>query len=763
MNKFYVYKNEDTVLKTYTVTNNGPLQTSVEVSFIVPQGLMIYQVSPSKGTFDKTIGKWSVGTLTGNETVTIHVTFSVTNINLAPYDVEAQISSNEGGLHCENHLYIEKSLSECVDCDKVYPIFPAFSAVNGSYTAKTLNFVNNQVSFSTQSNGIAAYFHPGSIYINSDLRTLNAIKFQNDNNVSFGLSGSVVTAEASFSVTHPVQIASASNSSMSFETLNFGNYTGASMFISDGSVLVSVNTAAHSFYLTGNTTISNSQTYNNDIYFSGAGVLSIGHSSNSFIFSVPQNYVQSINGSSGIFSFANGNGITFGGVNGSITASHNGLTSQSAQVVSASGQSSNFQSLIFGNSNSISFYLSNSSIFGSIPAYSLFNIYAPGSTYSTTVSFVNANGVSFTGGTGGISASIATQIVTNVSNSNNVSLGINAGLLTASVSYPAQTNQTLGLYGLENTTNNTSQTIDARSLSIRAYGDIYVGFSNSSLQISNMNSNVHMSYWPEGYQAQSSTSFYSQSIYFRPIQFNNDIDFNEIYLGGRVSFPGLSTTTFNSGSFNTFSNLTYLTGKVDLGIYTLSGSILDIVSAFSNYYQFKVSVSNSTSNNAGSNAGLSYSYSMYFDRTVGEGTNSTYARFSNSYLSTYSTSASAVTNATSANLSQFNGSLTGIIHIPVAKSVANSFSKGIYFAGLNHIYYDTRMQIQHLAIIQGPTTLDDFYNQKEFGDTVASTHRVLPLAGFYTGNTASSYNITDMTTYNNERVMLPWIVMLNKP
>lgn len=118
MNKFYVYKDGDSVTKTYVVTNGIVPQTEVSVLFTVPDGLVISQTSVSKGSFNKITKTWTVGEVVSNEIITAHVTFTVLNINYATFDVEAQISSNEGGLFCENHVYIEKSLTPCIGCDK---------------------------------------------------------------------------------------------------------------------------------------------------------------------------------------------------------------------------------------------------------------------------------------------------------------------------------------------------------------------------------------------------------------------------------------------------------------------------------------------------------------------------------------------------------------------------------------------------------------------------------------------------------------------
>lgn len=72
------------------------------------------------------------------------------------------------------------------------------------------------------------------------------------------------------------------------------------------------------------------------------------------------------------------------------------------------------------------------------------------------------------------------------SNSNNVTFGMtNSSIVTASISVPAQTNQSLGIYGSSQTTGqSSSSTYDARSLTIVGQGIISVGWSNSSLLIS---------------------------------------------------------------------------------------------------------------------------------------------------------------------------------------------------------------------------------------------------------------------------------------
>jgi hypothetical protein len=68
------------------------------------------------------------------------------------------------------------------------------------------------------------------------------------------------------------------------------------------------------------------------------------------------------------------------------------------------------------------------------------------------------------------------------SNSNGVSFGLNGSTITASVL--AQSNQTIGLYATGNTTQNSSTTLDARTISFNAIGGATWGYSNGSVQVS---------------------------------------------------------------------------------------------------------------------------------------------------------------------------------------------------------------------------------------------------------------------------------------
>jgi hypothetical protein len=120
--------------------------------------------------------------------------------------------------------------------------------------------------------------------------------------------------------------------------------------------------------------------------------------------------------STGTIVFSNSNGITFGmSTNGVVTASHDGITSQSVQTqsnvqgISAGTQIDRTGDIVFSNANGVSFGLN-----GSVLTASVGGGLAPGSVSAGTSSIELG------------------QIV--FSNSNNVTFGLNGSTLTASIS-----------------------------------------------------------------------------------------------------------------------------------------------------------------------------------------------------------------------------------------------------------------------------------------------------------------------------------------
>jgi hypothetical protein len=192
--------------------------------------------------------------------------------------------------------------------------------------------------------------------------------------------------------------------------------------------------------------------------------------------------------SSGTAVFSNANGVSWGIVGQTITASV-GTFAAAPVNFSAGTTSNNLGTIVFSNSNNVSAGLSGSTVTWSVANQTnqTLGLYASsqttGQSSSSTVdarslTFVGMGNISVglsggsylisqTGGAGGaaLSAAGSSQNAGTIvfSNSNNVSFGMNGSTITASAS--AQSNQTLGLYASSNTTGqSSSSTVDARSL-----------------------------------------------------------------------------------------------------------------------------------------------------------------------------------------------------------------------------------------------------------------------------------------------------------
>lgn len=299
----------------------------------------------------------------------------------------------------------------------------AIQASNTTYTSGTVVFSNsNGISFgSTAGGGITASYTVPA-----------ATVFSNSNNVSFGLAGSTITATA----TVPIGIgaAAAGTQTQTSGSLVFSNSNGVTFGMSNSSVVTA------SYTVPGATVFSNS----NNVSFGLAG--STVTATATVQIGIGAAAAGSQTQTSGSLLFSNSNGVTFGMSNSSVvTASY---TVPGATV--------------FSNSNNVSFGLA-------------------GSTVTATATFA--------GGAGGVALSAAGSSQSGgtvvFSNSNGLSFGMNGSTVTGSYTQAAQTNQSLGVYGLSQTTGqSSSSTYDARSLSFAGYGIISIGQSGGSIQIS---------------------------------------------------------------------------------------------------------------------------------------------------------------------------------------------------------------------------------------------------------------------------------------
>ena len=630
---------------------------------------------------------------------------------------------------------------------------------NTTYTSGTVNFVNsNGVSFgSTTGGGVtASYTVPG------------ATVFSNSNNVSFGLAGSTVTATATFAggvsggvstggntsgntgtysgqfvlaggnnITLSVSSGAAgaqtitisganvggaqtgisgvqvSNTTYTSGTVNFQNANGIS-FGSSGANGISASYTVPTqtnqtvgLYGVGNTTQNSSTTLDaRTLSFDGLGAMTVGYSNGSIQLSSPPSslgvstggntsgntgtfsgqmvlaggnnitlsvataaggaqtitisganaggaqtgisgvVVSNTTYTSGTVSFSNANGISFGSSAGqAITASYTvptqsnqtlGLYASSQTTAQSSSSTIDARSLTVVGQGIISAGLSGGSLIISAPATTGLtqlsagmstggntvgttglasaqlvlaggtNITLSGSTNagSMTITVVGANAGSVNFSAGTTSNNLASVVF---SNSNGVSFGLNGSTITGSVA--AQTNQTVGLYGVGNTTQNSSTTLDARTMSFDGLGAMTVGFSNGSVQLSapatssisvtgQLSLSVNASTISIGAPNYGTLSYWDNGI-LNGSATTATLGVGSVVLQAMVLDEYLSMSAlreFISGSFSSSSNSSYAIGlSLQAGLYTLNGSTLSQASSGSQSYAFTNTSNNSFS------------------------------------------------------------------------------------------------------------------------------------------------------------------------
>jgi hypothetical protein len=155
------------------------------------------------------------------------------------------------------------------------------------------------------------------------------------------------------------------------------------------------------------------------------------------------------------------------------------LTSQGILSLSAGGARATSGEVVFSNSNGLAFGVNGQTITGSY-------------TVPTVTAGSDTAGISNLGNTAGTSGVVSgDQIRVLFAGGNNITLSqsVDAGNKSATITISgpntaAQTVQTVGLYALGNTTQNSSTTLDARTLSFNGLGGITMGYSNGSIQVS---------------------------------------------------------------------------------------------------------------------------------------------------------------------------------------------------------------------------------------------------------------------------------------
>ena len=389
----------------------------------------------------------------------------------------------------------------------------AFSAQGGSSSFQTLVFANgNGFTFSNNNGSVqGSYTVPtvtNSSWTVSDANssaTVGRLAFTNLNGVTLSLStgnnGSHTIVGSHDGITQqstqPVA-ASAQNGSFLFSTLNFVDTNGVSFISSTDGIRASVQTN----YLTSQSNqafsaANASSTFqtlafqdSNGLSFSNnAGSLRMSHelqysSNTSAITSNAVNTsaarIQALIASDATYSSGS---VAFRDLNG---ISWQSTTGQQIQVVHGLQFTSNTSNI---TSNAL--HSSASRVFNIVAAT---NSTGGGTaSLSSNVSFSNANNFTFyTSAGNAIVASYSQLPDANKAGTGFTSAGNNIGLsgtlntngLSLSATVAAQTNQTVGFYAVGNTTQNSSTTLDARTISFNGLGAASVGFSNGSIQLS---------------------------------------------------------------------------------------------------------------------------------------------------------------------------------------------------------------------------------------------------------------------------------------
>ena len=315
------------------------------------------------------------------------------------------------------------------------------------------------------------------IQVSNTTYTSGTVTFQNANGISFGSSGA---NGISASYTVPTQTnqtlglyassqttAQSSSSTVDARSLTFVGMGNVSVGLSAGSYIISATgggggASTAGFYATGNTTQNSSTTLAlSSLLLNGLGAMTAGFSNGSIQLSAPVTSSLSATGNASLF--VNGQTISVGA---------------NAAAVS-----------IGGNSTSAGAGYSNVST-GTLVLAGGNNITLSQNGASVTISGANAGGAQT--GISGIQVSNTTYTSGTVTlqNANGISFGSSgANGISASYTVPTQAS----FYALGNTTQNSSSVLPFNALSFNGLGEVTVGYSNGSIQISAPPSSIGVS------------------------------------------------------------------------------------------------------------------------------------------------------------------------------------------------------------------------------------------------------------------------------
>jgi hypothetical protein len=307
-----------------------------------------------------------------------------------------------------------------------------------------------------------------------------------------------------------------------------------------------LTTAAQSNHSHGNPTLALTNLTGTTASASNGLTLSLSAASQSV---QTQNSV-SVQGSTGAISFANSNGITFGGNASTITASHNGLT-----TAALSNHSHGNPTLALTNltgttaSNSAGLTLSLSA---NAPGAATLTAYAVSNTTQSTSGTIPGGSLSF-GGAGGVSAGISNGSVvisgpalTSLSVTGALSASSNGSTISLGVG-------TVTMSATGNTTQGSSGTVNLNALNIQGTGGVSVGVSNGSIVISGATGgggNLAISGGAESRSTGTINFSNSNGVTFG-LSNNGVMTASVAAVGGAqtgISGIGVSNTTYTSGT-----------------------------------------------------------------------------------------------------------------------------------------------------------------------------------------------------------------------
>lgn len=271
---------------------------------------------------------------------------------------------------------------------------------------------------------------------------------------------------------------SGSSNTLSFSVAT--NYQSQGAYLTTAALSGDTTKYVQAWELTGNTAGTTSSIQGTKIYLEGGNNITVSGNSNTVKFSVGNylttarastdaiglntaktNVTWTVNSSGLSIDAAGyaGTGTTFNGANisGSITQNSIGLNLSLSVAAPGAAAENNWINLLGNNT------LGNTTASGSTIGWSGDN--------NITLSAVNNSNVVIRG--------------LSFANSNGITFGTNAGTLTASHNgITSQSNQDISFYALGNTIQNSSTVLNASKVSLNGLGELSVGFSNGSIQLS---------------------------------------------------------------------------------------------------------------------------------------------------------------------------------------------------------------------------------------------------------------------------------------